>query len=83
MSEFILKEAEMSGDEDSDVEITEPLTAEDRNFIEDGVSDDNIHFYRQNDNKEGGNYILLIKKATGRLKINSESDSYESEKSLL
>ena len=30
MSEFILKEAEMSSDQDNDVETTEPLTAEDK-----------------------------------------------------
>ena len=79
MSEFILKETEISSDEDNDVEIIKLLTAEDRDFIYDGVSDDNIRFYYENDNKEGGNYVSVIKKATGRLKIDSEIDSDESD----
>ena len=79
MSEFILKGAEISSDEDNDVEILKLLTAEDRDFIYDGVSDDGIRFYHENDNKEGGNYVPVIKKPTRRLKIDSESDSDESD----
>lgn len=57
MSEFILREPEISSDKGSDVEIVDPANLQNRNFIDDTVSDDEVHFYHQSDN-----YIRDIKK---------------------
>lgn len=57
MSEFILREPEISRDKGSDVEIVDPANLQNCNFIDDTVSDDEVHFYHQSDN-----YIRDIKK---------------------
>lgn len=56
MSEFILRKPEISSDKGSDVEIDDPANLQNRNFIDDIVSDDEVHFYHQSDN-----YIPVIK----------------------
>ena len=74
MSSYIIREAEVSGSDESDVEIIDEITRnEDLEFIDDPVVNEDIDFYRQvdfNDEPE-------VKKGVGRLRI--ESVSYDEE----
>ena len=76
MSSYIIREAEVSGSDESDVEIIDEITRkEDREFIYDSVNNEDIDFYRQvdfNDEPEAK------KKGVGRLRIESESCDEES-----
>ena len=75
MSSCIIREAEVSGSAESDVEIIDEITRkEDQEFIDDSVNNEDIDFYHQvdfNDEPE-------VKKGVGRLRIESESCDEES-----
>ena len=50
MSSYIIREAEVSGGDESDVEIIDEISRkEDREFIDDSVNNEDIDFYRQVD----------------------------------
>ena len=50
MSSYIVREAEVSGGDESDVEIIDEISRkEDREFIDDSVNNEDIDFYRQVD----------------------------------
>ena len=50
MSSYIVREVEVSGGDESDVEIIDEISRkEDREFIDDSVNNEDIDFYRQVD----------------------------------
>lgn len=74
MSEFILKEAETSGEEDSDAGISEPANLEDRNFKDDTFSHDAVHLHHQS-----GNYIPTSMMRIKSSKNESKEGIFENE----
>ena len=70
MSSYIIRETEVPGSDDSDMEIIDEITRKnDEEFIDDSVSNEDIDFYHQVDFNIDEPHI---KKGVGRLRIESD-----------
>ena len=83
MADYLLTEAELSGDDYEDWEIVEPFSDNDKEFIDDGDLDEkeDIGFYRKIDKKimltGDETPIPILKRRVGRMAIKSDSSSSE------
>ena len=83
MADYLLTEAELSGDDYEDWEIVEPFSDKDKEFIDDGDLDEkeDIGFYRKIDKKimltGDETPIPILKRRVGRMRIESDSSSSE------
>ena len=78
MVDSLLTEAEVSDNDEPTFEnIIDPITKEDVEFIDDSVSDDEIHFYHMTSKRVmlAEPHVPLIKRNVGRLRIESDSGS--------
>ena len=85
MADYLLTEAELSGDDYKDWEIVEPFLDKDKEFIDDGDLDEkeDIDFYHKIDKKimltGDETPIPILKLSVGRMRIESDSTSSEYE----
>ena len=82
MADYLLTEAEISDNDEPTFENIIEDPKEDVEFIDDSVSDDEIHFYHMTSKRVmlGEPHVLVIKRNVGRLSIESDSGSdYEEE----
>ena len=83
MADYLLTEAEVSDNDEPTFEnIVDPIIKEDVEFIDDSVSDGEIHFHHMTSKKVmlDEPHVPVIKRNVGRLRIESDSGSdYEEE----
>ena len=85
MADYLLTEAELSGDDYEGWEIVEPFLDKDKEFIDNSDLDekDDIDFYRKINKKfmltGDETPIPILKRRVGRMRIESDSSSSEYE----
>ena len=89
MAEYILRETDISGEEENDVILIDEKTHEDRKFIDGEVRYDDkvVKFYRKFSKKnlnDEGTPVPAVKEDIDRLRIESDSESkHEEEESQI